>query len=247
MGILSRFKDIMASNINAVFKKDEKNPEKAIEKYLMQLRADLGQVKAETAAHETEVRRAKMSYDENRAEAAKLMRYIEKASAAGNAADASIYSNKLDGVNQDGVRLEQRYNEAKDSFDKLAAMNDKLSTDISSLEGKLLEIKSKVEAAKAQQKMNTMAEKAGAGNPDEMFSRMNEKADYMLDRANAMAELDNTIPVRGFSEVEDLAEKYDNMSSGDSDIGEPDSGEADIAGNDSGEDAGPNDGTIDIF
>ena len=35
MGILSRFKDIMASNVNAVFNKEDKHPEKAIEKYLI--------------------------------------------------------------------------------------------------------------------------------------------------------------------------------------------------------------------
>ena len=180
-----------------------------------------------------------MSYDENRAEAAKLMRYIEKANEAGNAADAGIYSSKLDGVNQDGVRLEQRYNEARDSFDKLAAMNDKLSTDITTLEGKLTEIKSKVEAAKAQQKMNQMAEKAGAANPDEMFSRMNEKADYILDRANAMAELEHASPVRDFSEVEDLAEKYDNM--GDTFSG----GTVDLTA--APDEENPNDGTIDIL
>lgn len=238
MGILSRFKDIMASNINAVFRKEDKNPEKIVEKYLMQLRADLGQVKAETAAHETEVRRAKMSYDENRAEAAKLQRYIDKATEAGNISDAGIYSSKLEGVNQDGVRLEQRLNEAKDSFDKLSAMNDKLSTDISSLEGKLMEIKSKVEAAKNQQKMNQMAERAGVANQDEMFTKMNEKADYMLDRANAMAELDGTVPVRDFSEVEELADKYDRMDNGTS---------VQAAADDADENPDSNDGTIDIL
>ena len=72
MGILTRFKDIMASNINAVFKNEDKHPEKAIEKYLLQLRSDLGQVKSETAALEMDVRRAENALNQNRAEKEKL-------------------------------------------------------------------------------------------------------------------------------------------------------------------------------
>ena len=117
-------------------------------------------------------------------------------------------------------------------------MNDKLSTDISSLEGKLMEIKSKVEAAKNQQKMNQMAERAGVANQDEMFTKMNEKADYMLDRANAMAELDGTVPVRDFSEVEELADKYDRMDNGTS---------VQAAADEADENPDSNDGTIDIL
>ena len=50
MGILGRFKDIMASNIHAIFNREDKHPEQTVEKYLGQLRRDLGQVKAETEA-----------------------------------------------------------------------------------------------------------------------------------------------------------------------------------------------------
>lgn len=48
MSILSRFKDIMASNINALLDKAE-NPEKMIDQYMRNLQSDLGKVKAETA------------------------------------------------------------------------------------------------------------------------------------------------------------------------------------------------------
>ena len=48
-GILKRFKDIMASNINALIDKAE-DPAKMIDQYLRNLEEDLGKVKAETAA-----------------------------------------------------------------------------------------------------------------------------------------------------------------------------------------------------
>ena len=40
MGILTRFKDIMASNVNALIDKS-RNPEKTINEYMNQLRSDL--------------------------------------------------------------------------------------------------------------------------------------------------------------------------------------------------------------
>ena len=50
MGILTRFKDIMSANINALLDKCE-DPEKMIDQYMRNLESDLGKVKAETAAN----------------------------------------------------------------------------------------------------------------------------------------------------------------------------------------------------
>ena len=50
MGILTRFKDIMSANINALLDKCE-DPEKMIDQYMRNLESDLGKVKAETASY----------------------------------------------------------------------------------------------------------------------------------------------------------------------------------------------------
>ena len=62
MGILTRFKDIMASNINALLDKCE-DPEKMIDQYMRNLESDLGKVKAETASVMAEETRAKRELD----------------------------------------------------------------------------------------------------------------------------------------------------------------------------------------
>ena len=49
MGIMTRFKDIMAANFNALLEKVE-DPEKMIDQYLRNLEDDLGEVKKETAS-----------------------------------------------------------------------------------------------------------------------------------------------------------------------------------------------------
>lgn len=210
MGILRRFKDIMASNVNAVIHRDEKNPEKAIEKYLTQLRADLGQVKAETAALQAEYNRAERAFFDNQTEKEKMQRYISKAQESGDMSSVRIYENKLAAIETEGVRLNEKYASAKQDMDNLKVMNEKLSADAETLEEKLSEIKAKMSAAEALQNMNKIASKAGAANSDEMFNRMNEKADYMMDRANAMAELDGAQQKRELSELEELESKYNN-------------------------------------
>ena len=63
MGIIARFKDIMAANINALLDKAE-DPEKMIDQYLRNLESDLGNVKAETAAIMAAETRAKRELDE---------------------------------------------------------------------------------------------------------------------------------------------------------------------------------------
>ena len=62
MGIISRFKDIMSANINALLDKME-DPEKMVDQYLRNLESDLGKVKQETASVMADEQRAKRELD----------------------------------------------------------------------------------------------------------------------------------------------------------------------------------------
>ena len=87
MGIMTRFKDIMAANVNALFDKAE-DPEKMIDQYLRNLESDFAKVKAETASVMAEEKSAKRKLDECDEEIAKMSEYARKAVAAGNDDDA---------------------------------------------------------------------------------------------------------------------------------------------------------------
>ena len=63
MGIMTRFKDIMAANFNALLDRAEE-PEKMIDQYLRNLEQDFAQVKAETASIMAEEKSAKRKLDE---------------------------------------------------------------------------------------------------------------------------------------------------------------------------------------
>ena len=87
MGILSRFKDIMSANINALLDKAE-NPEKMIDQCLRNLNEDLGKVKAETASIMAEEARAKRELDECSEEIDKMQKFAIKALEKNNEDDA---------------------------------------------------------------------------------------------------------------------------------------------------------------
>ncbi|MGN0369420.1 MAG: PspA/IM30 family protein [Butyrivibrio sp.] len=205
MGILSRFKDIMSANINALLDKCE-DPEKMIDQYLRNLESDLGKVKAETAAVMADEKRAKRDLDECTAEINKLQSYAEKAVVAGNDDDARAFLSKKQTLVTKQQALQETYTLAEANATKMREMHDKLVNDISELNTRRDTIKAKMKVAKAQQTVNKIgANMTGAQENLSAFSRMEAKADRMLDEANAMAEL-NTSGTD--NSIEELESKY---------------------------------------
>lgn len=205
MGILTRFKDIMSSNINALLDKAE-DPEKMIDQCLRNLNSDLGKVKAETAAIMAEEQRSQRTLDECSREVSKYQEYAVKALEANNEDDARKFLQKKASVAEKQTNLTQAHDLAKKNADNMRAMHDKLVKDIGELESRRDTIKSKMAVAKTQERINQMgASFDGSVNSISAFERMEAKADKALDQANAMAEL-NAKPK---DETDDLAAKYD--------------------------------------
>lgn len=210
MGIISRFKDIMSANINALLDKAE-DPEKMIDQYLRNLESDLGKVKAETASVMADEQRCRRELDECTADIEKYQQYAEKAVLAGNDGDAKQFLAKKSQLTQKQAGLQQAYDLAAANASKMRQMHDKLVGDINELNSRKDSIKAKIAVAKTQEKLNKIGSSyAGAQNSMSAFDKMEAKANKMLDEANAMAELNTSADE---ADVENLASKYDTTES----------------------------------
>lgn len=209
MSILTRFKDIMSANINALLDKCE-DPAKMIDQYLRQLKEDLAEVKTETAAVMAEEKRTKRLLDDNTAEIAKYTELAKKALTAGNDGDAKIFISKKQALETHQADLEKTYALARANAEKMREMHDKLTNDIQELEQRRLNVKAKMSVAKTQEKLNKINDSMkDVSGSMEAFERMEAKADRLLDEANSMAELNETPK----DSAEEIAKKYARDSS----------------------------------
>ena len=207
-GIIKRFSDIMSASLNALLDKAE-DPEKMIDQYLRNLESDLGKVKAETASVMAEETKCKRELDECNADIEKMQRYAEKAIVAGNDNDARQFLEKKQQLVSKQTALQQAYDLAHGNAVKMKEMHDKLVSDMGELQSRRDAIRAKVAVAKTQERLNKVGSSvAGVSNNLSAFDRMEEKANRMLDEANAMSELNTTK-----DDVADLAAKYDEDSS----------------------------------
>lgn len=207
-GIIKRFSDIMSANLNALLDKAE-DPEKMIDQYLRNLESDLGKVKAETASVMAEETKCKRELDECNSDIEKMQRYAEKAIVAGNDNDARQFLEKKQQLVSKQTALQQAYDLAHGNAVKMKEMHDKLVSDMGELQSRRDAIRAKVAVAKTQERLNKVGSSvAGVSNNLSAFDRMEEKANRMLDEANAMSELNTTK-----DDVADLAAKYDEDSS----------------------------------
>ena len=202
--ILKRFTDIMSANINALLDKAE-DPAKMVDQYIRDIESDLGNVKAETAAVMAAEKKAKRDLDENTQEMEKMTRYAEKALRAGNENDARVFLEKKTALAASRQSLEQIYATAQSNSDHMRRMHDKLEKDLAELQQRRSAIKAKMAVAKTQEKMNQLG--SSIGNAGETLSAFDEKANRMLDEAEAMAELNQKEAT-----AEDLMCKYDEPS-----------------------------------
>lgn len=209
MGVLDRFTTIMKSNINALLDKAE-DPEKMIDQELRDTREDLAEVRKETANLIASANAANKDVSECEAKVAEYTSAAKNALKAGNEADARTLLVKKQEYETALVSYKQTAAVIQAKADQMREMHDKLMRDISTLETKKDTIKAKMAAAKAQQHVNDVM----AGGKDtkvslETFDRMSEKADRMLEAANAESEL-----LSGKSSEEELLDKYQTGAGG---------------------------------
>ena len=205
MGILSRFKDIMAANINALLDKAE-DPEKMIDQCLRNLTSDLAKVKQETASVMAQETAAKRELDECQDQINKMQSYAIKAVEAGNDEDARRFLAEKASLSVKLESLQNTYTVAADNAKKMREMHDKLTGDIKEIEMRKDAIKSKLAVAKAQERINEMTSDIADSNRSiASFEKYEELANKKLDQAAAMAELNASTPQES---LRDLTSKY---------------------------------------
>lgn len=211
MGILSRFKDIMSANINALLDKCE-DPAKMVDQTLRDLRENLAEVKRETAAVMADEQKAQRALNECRANINKYSNAAMAAVQAGNDDDARKLLAAKQREEGRVADLQSTYELAQANASKMRQMHDKLVRDIEDLEARKDSIKAKMKVAEAQQKVNQMTAGSNASEASiAAFERMSAKADRMLDQAMAEAELNDQS-----AGADNLAAKY--SSGGDSSV-----------------------------
>lgn len=209
MGIVTRFKNIMTANFNALLDKAE-DPEKMIDQYLRNLENDLASVKAETASMMAEEKAAKRKVDECESEIAKMGEYAKKAVTAGNDDEAKQFLAKKAELTNKITALKEQYEAAQANSAKMRSMHEKLDSDIADVKSRRDMLKAKAKVAQTQQKLNQLGSSINsAGNNMAAFDRMEEKVNKMLDEADAMAELNKTPAA---DTTEDLIKKYDSQA-----------------------------------
>lgn len=206
-GILDRFTTIIKANINDLLDKAE-DPSKMIEQYMRDLTESLAEVKEATAGVMAEEARTKRVLEENQQEIDRYEGLARKALTAGSEDDARVFLKKKQELADKNEGLKMAYDTAVANATKMRQMHDKLVEDIETLQQRKEVIKAKAAVAKTQDKVNQMTGGADrAESAMNAFDRMEAKTDEMLDKANAMADL-NTKPV---SETDELEKKYAEM------------------------------------
>lgn len=207
MSMLQRFKDIMSSNINALLDKAE-DPEKMIDQMIRNLQSDLGKVKSETATVMAEEARLNRQLTELKAEEEKMITYAKKALQAGSDDDAKLFLEKKNSIQNKASEVETRLISARQNSQNMKAMHDKLSSQVADLNARKNEIKAKIQQAKLQEKMNNMTSSVTGAASISKFDDIEAKANAMLDKANAMQEL-NQVNDGG---IDDLMSKYNSAT-----------------------------------
>lgn len=206
--ILSRFKDIMESNVHALLDKCE-DPEKMLDQNLRKALDDLVEVKQSTAEVMAAEKSAKRKYDEalraaeaeHECAANALKAGDEEAARKFLASESQIRSGRL-------AAAEKTWKAAKANADQMKEMHNKLADDIEWMQSELSTIKGTIRVAKATE---TVGRAKGIKNDSRAsFTKYADKAQQMLDEAQAKAELAE----EPRDEMDDLRAKYSSGGSG---------------------------------
>ncbi|HKP54212.1 MAG TPA: PspA/IM30 family protein [Chloroflexia bacterium] len=220
MSILTRIKSLLSANINAMLDAAE-DPEKMVDEYLRQMRAELSEARAATAMAMADETRLRSQYERNKAEADEWQRKAEIAvqrdqdDLAREALVRRANAQKL----VDGYQAQ--WESQHDQVSELRMALSKLEAKIDEAEAKRDLILAKNRRAQTQEAITSALQSVQGHTADESLGRMEAQVDERLARADAMADLAGQDLDSRFSDLEteqqvesDLADLKAKMGKG---------------------------------
>lgn len=201
MSILTRIATLISANINAMIDAAE-DPEKMVEEFLRQMRAELSEARAATAMAMADETRLRSQFERNKAEADDWQRKAELA--VQNNDDDLAREALLRRSNSQ--KLADNYNAQwsaqHDQVQELREALAKLEAKISEAEAKRDLIIAKNRRAQTQEAITAALQSVQGVSSDTSLERMEDKADQRLAQAQAMAEVSSQDLDTRFSDLE---------------------------------------------
>ncbi|MFL5732535.1 MAG: PspA/IM30 family protein [Chloroflexia bacterium] len=201
MSILTRIATLVSANINAMIDAAE-DPEKMVEEYLRQMRAELSEARAATAMAMADETRMRSQFERAKSEADDWQR---KAELAVQRDDDELAKEALLRRNT-SQKLADTYNaqwEAQhDQVQELRTALAKLEAKISEAEAKKEMVIAKTRRAATQEAITSAMQSVQGVTADSSLGRMEAVADERLAKAQAMAELSSQDLDTRFSDLE---------------------------------------------
>lgn len=208
-GILERCKDIMESNIHAMLDKCE-NPEKMLDQELRKALRDLAEVKEATASVMADEKQAQRDYDEAAKAADEEHRCAANALKAGDEEAARRFLASEQKIRETRLSMaEKTLAAARQNTQMMKDAHNKLADDIEWMRGQMNTIKGTMKVAKATETVNRA--KGSKRDVTGAITRYGDKAQRMLDEAQAKIELNSPAP----DEMSGLREKYGSGAASD--------------------------------
>ena len=188
MGLFDRIGRVVKSNLNDMVSKAE-DPEKMLEQSLLEMQEDLVQLRQGVAQAIATNKRTEQQYNQAQNEASKWQRNAELALQKGNEdlARQALERKKTSA---------ETANTLKVNFDQQSGQIDTLKRSLIGLESKISEAKTKkdmlkarINAAQAQEKLQSTVGRLGTSSAMGAFERMEEKVLLQEARAQGAAEL----------------------------------------------------------
>jgi phage shock protein A len=201
VSILTRIATLVSANINAMIDAAE-DPEKMVDEYLRQMRAELSEARAATAMAMADETRLRAQYERYKSETddwqkkAELAVQSDQDDLAREALTRRSTAQKLnDGYNTQWKSQHDQVQELRDALAKLEAK-------ISEAEAKRELIIAKNRRAATQEAITTAMQTVQGTTADQSLGRMEDQADQRLARAQAMAQLASQDLDTRFSDLE---------------------------------------------
>jgi phage shock protein A len=201
MSILTRIRSLLNANINAMLDAAE-DPEKMVDEYLRQMRAELSEARAATAMAMADETRLRSQYERNKSESDEWQRKAELAvqrdqdDLAREALLRRSNSQKL--VDSYQAQWESQHDQVSELRQALA----KLEAKIDEAEAKRDLILAKNRRAQTQEAITSALQSVQGRTADESLGRMESQVDERLARADAMADLAGQDLDSRFSDLE---------------------------------------------